>query len=69
MAVDAVCHHLALVAIYAATDEVALTLDPAFKLYIDGMATDRWGYVALIEAREYGRHGLEEFLEVKSIQQ
>ncbi len=45
-----VCHHLALVAIDGATDEVALTLDPTFVLYLDGASTDRWGYLALVEA-------------------
>lgn len=48
--VDIVCRHLALVAIDGATDEVALTLAPGFRLHIDGLDTDRWGYLSLIEA-------------------
>jgi len=47
---DTVCQHLALVAIDGATNEVALTLDPAFRLHVDGADTDRWGYLSLIEA-------------------
>jgi hypothetical protein len=45
-----VCRHLALVAVDGATDEVALTLDPGFVLHLNGVSTDRWGYLALIEA-------------------
>src|SRR5262245_6758499 len=48
--VSTVCRHLALVAIEGATDEVALTLDPGFRLHVDRLDTDRSGYLALIAA-------------------
>ena len=48
--VRAVCWHLALAAIDGPTDELALTMAPEFRLHLDGCATDRWGYFALIEA-------------------
>lgn len=54
--VSSVCRHLALVAIDGATDEVALTLDPSFRLHIDSIDTDRWGYLSLIEAN-HAAHG------------
>ncbi len=46
-----VCRHLALVAVDGATDEVAATLTPDFRLHVDATTTDRWGYLALIAAR------------------
>src|SRR5262245_58047102 len=48
--VDAVCHHLALVAIDGATQELADTMTEAFELHLDGLDTDRSGYFALIDA-------------------
>lgn len=48
--VSVVCRHLALVAIDGATDEVALTLSPGFRLHLDDLDTDRAGYLALIAA-------------------
>lgn len=49
--VDVVCRHLALVAVDGATDDVAATVSPGFRLHLDAMETDRWGYLALIAAR------------------
>jgi hypothetical protein len=46
-----VCRHLALVAIDGATDEVASTMTADFRLHVEGTTTDRWGYLALIDAR------------------
>ncbi len=48
--VHTACHHMALVAIDGATDEVALTLATSFRLHLDRAVTDRWGYLALIDA-------------------
>jgi hypothetical protein len=45
-----VCHHLALVAVDGASDEVALTLCPTFELHTRCLSTDRWGYLALLDA-------------------
>ena len=45
-----VCHHLAVLAIEGVTEELALTLDPSFSLHLDHVDTDRWGYLALIDA-------------------
>jgi hypothetical protein len=44
------CHHLALAAVGGASDELALTLAPAFRLHLRDLVTDRWGYLALLEA-------------------
>jgi hypothetical protein len=46
-----VCRHLALVAVDGSSAEVADTLTPDFLLHIDTTTTDRWGYLALIDAR------------------
>src|SRR5262245_37143472 len=43
-------HHLAVLAIEGASDELAGTLDTAFELEVDGLVTDRDGYFALVEA-------------------
>lgn len=61
--VSTVCRHLALVPIDGATDEVALALDPSFQLHIDSVDTDRWGYLALIEAN-HAAHGTRPPLDV-----
>lgn len=53
---ELLCRHLALVAIDGATDEVALTLSPTFELHLDGLDTDRAGYLALIAAN-HAAHG------------
>lgn len=61
--VSAVCRHLALVAIDGATDEVADTLAADFRLHVDGVDTDRWGYLSLIEAN-HAAHGTRPPLDV-----
>jgi hypothetical protein len=66
-AISTVCHHLALVAIDGATDEVALTLDASFRLHIDRTVTDRWGYLALIAAN-HAAHGTRPPLDVTTAQ-
>jgi hypothetical protein len=44
-------HHLAVVAVDGASDEMERGLDPAFRLHLDGLHTDRHGYQALVGAR------------------
>jgi hypothetical protein len=58
-----VCRHLALVAIDGATDEVADGLDAGFRLHLGHACTDRWGYLALIEAN-HAAHGARPPLDV-----
>jgi hypothetical protein len=50
--VSTVHEHLALVAVEGATDGATHLLAPDFTLYLDGVTTDRSGYLALIEAND-----------------
>lgn len=52
------CRHLALVAIDGATDEVAATLTPGFRLHLDGIDSDQAGYFSLIDANRAAHAGL-----------
>ena len=63
--ISTVCQHLALVAIDGATDEVAATLAPDFRLHLGGVDTDGTGYLALIEAN-HAAHGTRPPLDVQS---
>lgn len=60
---SAVCRHLALVAIDGATDEVANTMMPGFRLHVDTIDTDRGGYLTLIAAN-HAAHGTRPPLDV-----
>lgn len=60
---ELLCRHLALVAVDGATDEVALTLSPTFELHLDGLDTDRAGYLALIAAN-HAAHSIRPPLDV-----
>ena len=39
-----------MIAVRGGDDEIALTLSPNFVLHTDVLTTDRWGYLALIDA-------------------
>ncbi len=66
--VDLVCRHLAMVAIDGASEEVAATLSDDFALHVDQLDTDRWGYLALIDANHAAHGTTRPPLDVTTIQ-